>query len=290
MTAPILPPTDLPLTFIKMHGLGNDYVYIDCFEREIANPEALSRFVADRHFGVGGDGLVLIMPSATADCRMRMFNADGSEAEMCGNAIRCVGKYVYESGRIRRELLRVETKAGIKELTLALAGDVVESVTVAMGRPIVEPARVPVNAALFEEGQCIVRRGEERYQFHCVSMGNPHAVCFVPEITDELVLGLGPEVERHPLFPARVNVEFVKVVSSTHLQMRVWERGSGETWACGTGACAVAVAASRAGLAGRQVTVSLRGGDLRIDWREGDDEVLMTGPATIVFTGTLHRG
>jgi diaminopimelate epimerase len=273
--------------FFKMHGLGNDYIYFDCLEEGLPDPEAVSRRLSDRHFGIGGDGIVLIEPSQSADYRMRMFNADGSEAEMCGNAIRCVGKYLFDRGVTEKKVLSIETGAGLLGLWLNVAGARVESVRVDMGEPILEGAKIPVASAAprvvnepFEvDGQLL--------RITCVSMGNPHAVVFVDEITDDLVFGTGPLLERHEFFPNRVNAEFAKIESRREITMRVWERGSGETMACGTGACAVGVAAMLNDLTERKVLVQLVGGDLEIEWGE-DNHVYMTGPATFVFEGEVE--
>lgn len=280
------------MQFIKMHGLGNDYVYLDCFKEPVPeNPAALSQKVAHRNFGVGGDGLVLILPSEKADLRMRMFNADGSEAEMCGNATRCVGKYAFEEGLVAKKTITLETKGGIKVLDLTVNDrGKVEKVRVDMGRPILEPKLIPMQDRGF--GEQVVNEELEAegktWRFTAVSMGNPHCVIFVPEV-DELPLAqIGPPLEHHPLFPQRVNVEFVKVLAPDHLKMRVWERGSGETMACGTGASATAVAAVLAGHSPKNtpIKVELLGGTLELEWAD-NDHVYMSGPATEVFRGTL---
>jgi len=280
------------MRFTKMHGAGNDYVYVDCFDQPLPeNPAELARRVADRHFGIGGDGLVLICPSDKADARMRMFNADGSEAEMCGNAIRCVGKYVHDRGIVPKDTLTVETGAGILTLELETTDGKVDRARVDMGQPILEPVEVPTtlpgNPSI--DGSPAVdvdlSVGGKQLQVSCVSMGNPHCITFVDEPTDEWVLGIGPSVENDEHFPNRTNAEFVKVISPAEIQMRVWERGSGETLACGTGACAVAVAAALSGRGMRKVTVHLLGGDLEIEWAE-DGNVYQTGPAEEVFHGT----
>lgn len=273
------------MNFTKMHGLGNDYIYINAFEEKISAPERLAIQISDRHFGVGGDGLVLIMPSQIADARMRMFNLDGSEAEMCGNAIRCVGKYLYDHRIVPKETLTVETLAGIKQLNLKIKQGLVDTVKVDMGEPIFQSDLIPVG------GEPRIVMGEpitvnnHHYQFTAVSMGNPHCVIFVPEITDAMVLGDGSALEINPLFPRKINVEFVKVNSRNSLTMRVWERGSGETMACGTGACASAVAAISNNLTDRVVTMKLLGGELLIEWEPGSNHVFMTGPAVAVFEG-----
>lgn len=273
------------MKFTKMHGIGNDYIYINGFEEHIANPEQLAVAISDRHFGVGGDGLVLIMPSQVADARMRMFNSDGSEAEMCGNAIRCVGKFLYDHRIVEKETLTIETLAGIKQLTLKLKQGVVDTVKVDMGEPILQSDLIPVNQdSRIITGEFITVNGHN-YQYTAVSMGNPHCVIFVPEITDAMVLTDGPALEVHPLFPRKINVEFVKVNSRRSLTMRVWERGSGETMACGTGACASVVAAISNNLTERTVSVKLLGGELLIEWDPVSNHVFMTGPAVTVFEG-----
>ena len=276
------------MRFTKMEGLGNDYIYVDCMAGEPASDwENLSIRMSDRHFGVGADGIILIMPSKVADFRMRMFNADGSEGKMCGNGSRCVAKYVYDNGLTRKTEVTLETLAGIKVLKMQLGADgKVDTVTVDMGEPILTAAEVPALSAserMVEENLPTAKHGD--FAVTAVSMGNPHGVIFVDEITDELVLGAGPELERHSAFPDRANIEFVKVIDGETVQMRVWERGSGETLACGTGACATAVAAALTGRTNRKVTVKLIGGDLSIEWNEKDNHVYMTGPARTVFTG-----
>lgn len=272
--------------FFKMHGLGNDYIYFDCLEEGLSHPEEVSRRLSDRHFGIGGDGIVLIEPSLEADFRMKMFNADGSEAEMCGNAIRCVGKYLFDRGITSQQELSIQTGAGILNLSLNLSGKGVESVRVDMGEPILEGAKIPVaSAASRIVGEPLEIDGQ-LLRITCVSMGNPHAVVFVDEIHDGLVWGTGPLLERHEFFPNRVNVEFAEALSRNEIRMRVWERGSGETMACGTGACAVGVAGALNGLTDRTVRVHLLGGDLEIEWNE-NNHVYMTGPATFVFEGEV---
>ena len=276
------------MRFTKMEGLGNDYIYVDCMAGEPASDwENLSIRMSDRHFGVGADGIILIMPSKVADFRMRMFNADGSEGKMCGNGSRCVARYVYDNGLTRKTEVTLETLAGIKVLKMHLGADgKVDTVTVDMGEPILTAAEVPALSAserMVEENLPTAKHGD--FAVTAVSMGNPHGVIFVDEITDELVLGAGPELERHSAFPDRANIEFVKVIDGETVQMRVWERGSGETLACGTGACATAVAAALTGRTNRKVTVKLIGGDLSIEWNEKDNHVYMTGPARTVFTG-----
>ncbi len=272
----------------KMHGIGNDYIYVDCRAQDLADPPRFARAVADRHRGIGSDGLILIRPSATADCRMEMYNADGSRAEMCGNGIRCVGKYVYDRG-LRRNPLAIETDAGTLSLALIVApNDRVTAATVDMGAPILDGPRIPVA----REGHVIeqpLEVGGETYRITCVSMGNPHAVVFLPEISRLELFRIGPLFERHPFFPARVNTEFIAVRSRREIDFRVWERGSGETMACGTGACAAVVAGVLTDRTDRQATVHLRGGDLEIEWRAADDHVYMTGSATEVFSADVDR-
>lgn len=266
------------LPFIKMHGLGNDYVYINCFPAEIekmlskTDLSALARRVSDRHFGIGSDGLVLIMPSKEADAKMRIFNADGSEAQMCGNAIRCVGKYLFESGLCSNTRVFIETLAGLRTLSLEIKGKEVHSVTVNMSVPLVQPD--------------VLMQGADPIGFTSVKIGNPHAVFFRETVfTDEQVADLGKRVGTHPHFREGTNVEFVRVRNTSELDIRVWERGSGVTLACGTGACAAVVATIRNGWTGREVTAHLPGGDLLIRWERDDQPVYMTGPATEVFRG-----
>ncbi|WP_417729836.1 diaminopimelate epimerase [Rosistilla oblonga] len=275
------------MQFTKMQGAGNDYVYIDCFAQPTPeNIADLAIKISDRHFGVGGDGLVLIQPSEIADARMRMFNADGSESEMCGNAIRCVAKYLYDHDIRRMPTLNIETGVGVLKLDLQAEGDRVQQVTVNMGKPILEAAEVPTT--ILPSGRVVDEKFEidgHQLSVTCVSMGNPHCVCFVESATDELVLGLGPKIEVDPRFPNRTNVEFVEVISRGELRQRTWERGSGETWACGTGASAVCAAAVLSGRTDRDVLIHLLGGDLRLRWDEASGDMFKTGPAVEVFTG-----
>jgi carbamoyl-phosphate synthase large subunit len=276
------------LNFTKMQGCGNDYIYFDCFDQTVIDPSQLSIALSDRHFGIGGDGVVLITPSKTADGRMRMFNADGSEGAMCGNAIRCVSKYLYERRGIQKETLTVETASGIKKIALQIEDGAVTSATVDMGAPILKPEDIPVLLS----GEKVVGRavtvGGETRRITCVSMGNPHCVIFTTGIDLLDLEHIGPPIERDPIFPKRVNTEFVEVLDSRTLNMRVWERGSGETLACGTGACAAAVAAILNGFCkmNTDITVRLRGGELII--RYTGDTVLMTGPAVVVFEGSVE--
>jgi diaminopimelate epimerase len=275
------------LPFIKMHGIGNDYVYVDCFAHRVADPVALAQRISPRRTGIGSDGLILICPSTTADCRMEMYNADGSRGEMCGNGIRCVGKYVAEQGLAKANPLRVDTDAGIKVLYFTPRHGVVDQVTVDMGAPILDGPRIPVAA----EGRVIDAPLEidgREYRVTCVSTGNPHCVVFLPEVEDLDLERIGPKFEHHPFFPRRVNTEFIRVDGPTALRMRVWERGSGETAACGTGACAALVAAVLTGRAERRATLHLNGGDLQIEWRAEDDHIYMTGSAEEAFRGEIE--
>ncbi len=272
--------------FVKMHGAGNDYIYFDCLGEEIPDPESAAVRLSDRHKGIGGDGIVLICPSAVADAKMRMFNADGSEGKMCGNAIRCVGKYLYDSGAVRKEELKIETLSGIKRLKLNLSDGEVVSVRVDMGPAEFDAAKIPV----LLDGETVIGREVQiaggRHRITCVSMGNPHCVVFEdPDIVE--IEKVGPLFENASIFPDRVNTEFVKLLGENKLKMRVWERGSGETMACGTGACATAAAAVALGLcdAGEDILLVLRGGELVINVGE---TVYMTGPAETVFTGEVE--
>lgn len=274
------------MKFTKMHGAGNDYVYVDCFAQPSPTaPHELAVRISDRRFGVGGDGLILIEPSDHADARMRMFNADGSEAEMCGNGIRCVAKYVFDHGICRRDELHIETGNGVLDLVLQTSNGKADLITVDMGEPRLAPSEIPCE---FDGAQVVNRDADfvgYQSRITCVSMGNPHCVIFVPEATDELVLGQGPKIENDPRFPKRTNVEFVEVISPTEYRQRTWERGSGETWACGTGASAVCVAGVLAGQGEREVLIHLLGGDLKLRWEESSNHVFMTGGATEVFEG-----
>lgn len=274
------------MRFTKMHGIGNDYVYVDCVRSAPpSDPAALARAVSDRHFGIGSDGLILIGRSETADARMRMFNADGSESEMCGNGLRCVAKFVYDHGIARKPRLTIETGRGVLSVDLEVADDKVSRVRVNMGVPILQssdiptklPGDPPVNAPLEIAG--------ETYQFTCVSMGNPHATAYVDDVKSLPLEIVGPKVEHHPVFPRRVNAHFVQVHSPNEVTMRTWERGSGVTLACGTGACAVCVAGVLTGKTERTLLAHLPGGDLELEWSEADNHVYMTGPATEVFSG-----
>jgi diaminopimelate epimerase len=277
--------------FTKMHGAGNDYIYVDCFAEPVPhNIPELARQMSDRRFGVGGDGLILICPSERADAEMRMFNADGSPAEMCGNGIRCVAKYLYDHGIRRSKTLQIESAKRILTLELETAHGVVDRVRVDMGEPILIPGEIPTTLRSPKGAdQPVVdvplAVGGRDVRVTAVSMGNPHCVVFVDDPTDDWVLGIGPKLEVDAHFPKKVNVEFAKVLNGRELEQRTWERGSGETLACGTGACAVCVAGVLTGRTGPSVTIHLRGGDLSIEWNESDNHVYMTGPAVEVFSG-----
>lgn len=276
------------MKFTKMQGIGNDYIYVNCFEEKVENPSELAVRLSDRHFGIGSDGIIFIEPSKVADCKMNMYNADGSQGKMCGNGIRCVGKYVYERGIAKKEILQVETLSGIKTLHLNIADGQVKTVEVNMGKPILKSADIPV---LFSKDQVLnepLTVGGKEYHITCVSMGNPHCVVFVENVDDLKLEEIGPLFENHPIFPDRVNTEFVQILDKDELKMRVWERGSGETLACGTGACAVACAAAWNRVTERNVKIHLKGGDLLIRWDEQTGEIFMEGPAEFVFDGTVE--
>ncbi len=278
------------MRFTKMQGAGNDYVYVDCFDEQVDAPEALAREISDRHFGVGGDGLILVMPSESADVRMRMFNADGSEGEMCGNGIRCVSKYAWDHGRTEANPMRIETMCGIKMIDLVLGDDgKAVGATVDMGEPILKPSKIPVNIPLKQVVEMPIRSSRRAFSITCVSMGNPHAVVFVDDVAGVVLEECGRDIETNALFPERINVHFVQVHSDVEVTVRTWERGTGHTLACGTGASAVCVAGVLARKAGRKITAHLDGGDLELEWREGDGHVYMTGPAAEVFTGEWNR-
>lgn len=278
------------MKFTKMHGIGNDYVYVNCFQETVENPSETARLVSDRHFGIGSDGLILIKPSETADCCMDMYNADGSQGAMCGNGIRCVAKYVYDYGLVNKEQITVETKSGIKTLNLTIQNGKAVLVEVNMGSPILEASRIPMNTSSSPVVAMPLTIADKTWDITGVSMGNPHAVTYL-DTMDELehleIEKIGPLFEHHPLFPDRVNTEFVKILDRHTARMRVWERGSGETLACGTGACAVTVASALNGYTDDQVTVQLLGGDLQIRWDRQENNVYMTGPATVVFDGEI---
>ena len=276
------------MKFTKMHGCGNDYVCVNCFEETVSNPKELAIKVSDRHFGIGSDGLILIKPSDCADFEMQMFNADGSEGAMCGNGIRCVGKYVYDFGLTEKESITVSTKSGIKELKLFPKNGKVEKVRVNMGPAILTAADIPVDVSTEQAINVPIIVDGEEYEFTGVSMGNPHAVVYVDQVRSLRLDLIGPRFEKHPVFPDRVNTEFIEVYGDHILKMRVWERGSGETLACGTGACAAAVASIINGkVADAPVEVQLLGGTLEIEWDREANQVYMTGPATTVFTGEI---
>jgi len=279
------------MRFTKMHALGNDYVYVNGFAETVPDPAATARIVSDRHFGIGADGLILILPSEKADVRMRMFNADGSEAEMCGNGVRCVAKYAYDHGLCRRNPMRIETGRGVLTLSLEVKDGKVQRATVNMGEPILALPEIPV-----DESKLIRGPGAEGYRLAVsgmaspieatfVSMGNPHAVIYVPDVKAVDVAALGPLIEHHPAFPRRINAHWVQVHTRHEVTMRTWERGSGITLACGTGACAVCVAGVLRGRTDRKIVAHLPGGDLELEWRQSDNNVYMTGPATEVFSG-----
>ena len=276
------------MNFTKMHGCGNDYVYVDCTKGMIENPGEVSKKVSHRHFGIGSDGLILICSSDVADFRMAMYNADGSEGAMCGNGIRCVAKYVYDKGLTDKKNLSIETKSGIKRLELTVEDGKVSLVKVNMGAPILESKDIPVAV---DTDKCIdadINVDGKVYKITCVSMGNPHAITFVDDIDSLDIEHIGPMFEKKEIFPEQVNTEFIQVVSRDVIKMRVWERGSGETLACGTGACASVVACVLNGLTEDKVTVKLLGGDLFIEYNRDEDAVYMTGPARITFTGEFN--
>lgn len=302
------------MKFTKMHGIGNDYVYVNCFQETVQNPGAVAEKISDRHFGIGSDGLILIKPSEVADFEMEMYNADGSLGAMCGNGIRCVAKYVYDYGLTDKERITVATGSGIKTLDLTIEDGKVALVKVDMGAPILEAAKIPVDVTKLvqsaaETGEaskcstekqvqssivpdmCVAEKtlnvNGQDYPVTCVSMGNPHCVVCVDDVDGLAIEAIGPKFEHHPAFPDRVNTEFIRVLDRKTVQMRVWERGSGETWACGTGACAVAVASILNGWTENTVTVKLRGGDLQIQWGKEKNTVFMTGSATVVFDGEI---
>ena len=275
------------MKFTKMHGLGNDYVYVNCLKEKIEDPSALSKRISDRHFGIGSDGLILICPSDKADFRMDMYNADGSQAEMCGNGIRCVGKYVYDHGLTDQTEISIETLAGIKYLSLNIENEKVSTVRVNMGSPILQADKIPVLVDSEKAVNVPIQICGRDYRMTCVSMGNPHAVIFMKHVKDLNLEKIGPYFENHPVFPKRTNTEFVEILSSTEINMRVWERGAGETLACGTGTCASVVASVLNGLTEDKVLVHLLGGDLMIEWDRITDQIYMTGPATTVFEGII---
>ena len=275
------------MKFTKMHGIGNDYVYVNCFKETVEHPSEMAIKVSARHFGIGSDGLILIKPSEVADGKMEMYNADGSQGAMCGNGIRCVAKYMYDYGITDKTSISVETKSGIKYLDLTIKDGKVDTVKVNMGTPILKAVDIPVRS---EKEQVIdepVMVDGKEWKITCVSMGNPHAITYIDDVKNLEIEKIGPKFENHEIFPDRVNTEFVRVIDRNTLEMRVWERGSGETLACGTGACAVAVSSILNGLTEEEVTVKLLGGDLKIFWDRTENKVYMTGSATTVFDGEI---
>lgn len=277
------------IKFTKMHGLGNDYVYIDAINQNIENESSLARFVSNRHFGIGSDGLILICKSDVADFKMRMFNSDGSEAEMCGNGIRCVGKFVYDKGFTNKTKVEIETLAGIKTLILNTRNGKVETARVDMGEPILEAVKIPVISNENPVKNLILNAEGEKFKFTCVSMGNPHAITVVDDTESFNVERYGKVLEVAKAFPKKANIEFAQIINKSKINMRVWERGAGETLACGTGACATAVACNLNGLTERIVNIELLGGNLEIEWNKDDNHVYMTGPAVTVFDGELYE-
>ena len=277
------------IKFTKMHGLGNDYVYIDAINQKIQNELKLAQFVSNRHFGIGSDGLILICKSDSADFKMRMFNSDGSEAEMCGNGIRCVGKFVYDKGLTDKTIVKIETLAGIKTLVLNTKDGKVETARVDMGEPILEAEKIPVISKEQPVKNLELEAENKKFKFTCVSMGNPHAITIVENTKEFDVEKYGKILEVDKAFPKKANIEFAQIIDKENIKMRVWERGAGETLACGTGACATAVACNLNGLTGRKVNIELLGGTLNIEWNEKDNHVYMTGPAVTVFDGELYE-
>lgn len=276
------------IKFTKMEGLGNDYVYIDCTKQDIENKSDLARFVSDRHFGIGSDGLILILPSKVADFRMQMYNADGSESQMCGNGIRCVGKFVYDKGLTDKTKITIETLAGIKVLDLNISEGKVEKVRVDMGEPVLEPKKIPVISNEDVVKNLEIQVQDKNFKFTCVSMGNPHAITVVDKLDDFKIEQYGPIIEKNTsIFPEKANVEFIEVVDENNINMRVWERGTGETLACGTGACATLVACSLNEYTRKKVTIHLLGGSLEVEWSKENNHVYMTGPAKTVFEGEI---
>ena len=277
------------IKFTKMQGLGNDYVYIDAINQKIENESSLAQIISNRHFGIGSDGLILICSSEIADFKMRMFNSDGSEAEMCGNGIRCVGKFVYDKGLTNKTTLKIETLAGVKEVKLNLKEGKVDTVRVDMGEPILETEKIPVVSSEKMAKNLKLEIEEREFNFTCVSMGNPHAITFIENVENFEVEKYGSKIEVNEKFPQKTNVEFIEIVNKNYIKMRVWERGSGETLACGTGACASVVAGIINNLIERKVTVELLGGILEIEWNKEDNHIYMTGPAVTVYEGELLR-
>jgi len=276
------------MKFTKMHGCGNDYVYVNCFKETIENPNEAAKFVSDRHFGIGSDGMICIHPSDKADFRMAMYNSDGTEGAMCGNGVRCIAKYVYDYGLTDKTTITIETKGGIKELDLTVEDGKVTWVNVDMEAPVLDADKIPV---IYDEENKVIDKpvlvDDREYRITCVSMGNPHGVVFVDSVDDLDIEKLGPMFENHPMFPDRVNTEFIQVVDDHTIKMRVWERGAGETLACGTGACASAYASYLNKKTGKKVLVHLLGGDLQIEYDEEKHTIFMKGPATKVFDGEI---
>lgn len=278
------------MKFTKMEGLGNDYIYINCFQERVEHPRELAVRFSDRHFGIGADGIILIKPSEIADFCMDMYNADGSQAEMCGNGIRCVGKYVYDYGLTDKEQISVETLAGIKYLDLTVEKGKVTLVTVDMGMPILQAAEIPVVSDREQVVDAPIVINDCEYRMTCVSMGNPHAVVFVDNVQEFPLEAVGPLFEHHKVFPNRINAEFIEIINDTEVNMRVWERGTGETLACGTGACASTVACILNHRTKDAITLHLLGGDLKVKWDRNANKVYMTGPARVVFDGEIDEG
>ena len=277
------------MKFTKMHGIGNDYVYVNCFKETVKDPCAVAKYVSDRHFGIGSDGLILIKPSEIADCEMDMYNLDGSQGAMCGNGIRCVAKYAYDYGIVNKTNIRIATKSGVKTLDLTVENGKVSAVKVNMGSPILTASMIPVTAETEQVINAPIEVDGATYHMTAVSMGNPHTIVFMDDVEHLEIEKIGPSFENHKVFPDRVNTEFVKILDRNTVQMRVWERGSGETLACGTGACAVTVASILNGHVDgdHPVTVKLLGGDLSIYWDRKENLVYMTGPASVVFDGEI---
>ena len=275
------------IKFTKMEGLGNDYVYIDCYSKkqDIKNESSLAKFMSNRHFGVGSDGLILICKSNIADFKMRMFNSDGSEAEMCGNGIRCVGKFVYDKNLTKKTEVEIETLAGIKKLQLEVTNGKVEKVKVDMGEPILDVTKIPISS---KENIVTIEAQNMKFKFTCVSMGNPHAICTIKNVDHFEIEKYGPIIEKNEIFPNKTNVEWIEIINKNKIKMRVWERGAGETLACGTGACACVVAGVLNNILDRKVLVELLGGKLEIEWNKNDNHVYMTGPARTVFEGEME--
>lgn len=276
------------MRFTKMHGCGNDYVYVDCFRETVADAPALARWVSDRHFGIGSDGLILIKPSENADCFMEMYNADGSQSAMCGNGIRCVGKFIYDSGIARRETVTVDTLAGVKTLKLLIEDGRCVGATVDMGEPMLAPASIPTTLGDSRAVDVPLEVDGVTYSVTCVSMGNPHATVVLDDPASFPVHEVGAAIETHPAFPERTNVHFIRIDSRSHITIRTWERGSGETLACGTGNCAALVSATLLGLVDGEADMTCLGGELHIKWDKTDNRVYMTGPAETVFVGEIN--